>query len=145
MVFTLKIDKIIDAIFATDTSFFTLKIDNNRSNPTNACACMCVYVCVCCVCVCCVCVYILPSLEESNTQRNRKIAVLGAGAGGRARANPRALTPTRPRVRVPALSVLTPGCVRRRGCSRTPSVNRARAPRAPVPRQSADPFFFPPR
>ena len=27
MVFTLKIDKIIDAIFATDTSFFTLKID----------------------------------------------------------------------------------------------------------------------
>ena len=36
----------------------------------------------------------------------------------------------------------------RRGCSRTPSLNRARAPRAP-PRQSADwnfcqPFFFPP-
>ena len=66
----------------------------------------------------------------------------GADAGGRAPAKPRALTPTRPRV------VLAPGCVRRRGCSRTPSLNRARAPRAP-PRQSADwnfcqPFFFPP-
>jgi len=36
-------------------------------------------------------------------------------------AKPRALTPTRPRVRVPALSVLAPGCVRRRGCTRTPS------------------------
>ena len=71
----------------------------------------------------------------------------GADAGGRAPAKPRALTPTRPRVRVPALSVLAPGCVRRRGCSRTPSLNRARAPRAT--RQSADrnfcqPFFFPP-
>jgi len=52
----------------------------------------------------------------------------GADAGGRAPAKPRALTPTRPRVRVPALSVLAPGCVRRRGCSRTPSLNRARAP-----------------
>ena len=59
-------------------------------------------------------------------------AVPGAGAGGRAPAKPRALTPTRPRVRVPALSVLAPGCVRRRWCSRTPSVNRARAPRAPT-------------
>jgi len=28
MVFTLKVDKIIDSIFATDTSFFTLKIEN---------------------------------------------------------------------------------------------------------------------
>ena len=66
----------------------------------------------------------------------------GADAGGRAPAKPRALTPTRPRVRVPALSVLAPGCVRRRGCSRTPSLNRARAPRAP-PRQSADWNFLP--
>ena len=28
MVFTLKVDKIIDSIFATDTSFFTLKIEH---------------------------------------------------------------------------------------------------------------------
>ena len=28
MVFTLKVDEIIDSIFATDTSFFTLKIEN---------------------------------------------------------------------------------------------------------------------
>ena len=93
-----------------------------------------------------------PSLPHSSSQRAERCAECsscpGADAGGRAPAKPRALTPTRPRVRVPALSVLAPGCVRRRGCSRTPSLNRARAPRAP-PRQSADwnfcqPFFFPP-
>ena len=28
MVFTLKVDKIIDSVFATDISFFTLKIEN---------------------------------------------------------------------------------------------------------------------
>jgi len=28
MVFTLKVDKIIDSIFVTDTSFFTLKIEH---------------------------------------------------------------------------------------------------------------------
>ena len=68
----------------------------------------------------------------------------GADAGGRAPAKPRALTPTRPRVRVPALSVLAPGCVRRRWCSRTPSVNRARAPRAPTKCTGIFPeFFFP--
>ena len=95
--------------------FLLKKSTNNRSNPTNACACMCVYV-----------------------------AVLGAVAGGCARAKPRALTPTRPRVRVPALSVLAPGCVRRRWCSRTPSVNRARAPRAPTKCTGIFPeFFFP--
>ena len=33
MVFTLKIDKIIDAIFATDTSFLTLKIDKYLIDP----------------------------------------------------------------------------------------------------------------
>ena len=95
--------------------------------------------CVVCVCVVvCVCIFCPLS---------RKVILVPEHAGGRAPAKPRALTPTRPRVRVPALSVLAPGCVRRRGCSRTPSLNRARAPRAT--RQSADrnfcqPFFFPP-
>ena len=33
MVFTLKVDKIIDSIFATNTSFFTLKIENLILTP----------------------------------------------------------------------------------------------------------------
>ena len=67
MVFTLKIDKIIDSILATDTSYLLQKSTNNRSNPCHK------RLCVCVLCVCCVCVCILPPLEESNTQPNRKI------------------------------------------------------------------------
>ena len=84
-----------------------------------------------------------PSLTHSSALRApERSSCPGADAGGRAPAKPRALTPTRPRVRVPALSVLAPGCVRRRWCSRTPFVNRARAPRAPTKCIFPE-FFFP--
>ena len=59
MVLTLKIDKIIDSILATDISCLLQKPTNNRSNPChNACACVCVCVVCCVLCVCvCVCVW----------------------------------------------------------------------------------------
>jgi hypothetical protein len=39
MFFTLKVDKIIDSIFATDTSFFTLKIEILISTQKNLIFC----------------------------------------------------------------------------------------------------------
>ena len=59
MVFTLKIDKIIDAIFATDTSFFTLKIDKQSIQSHKR---LCRGLCVCMWCV--VCVYIFCPLSR---------------------------------------------------------------------------------